>query len=118
MTVPRFPAEVLDVSEIATADEIKQQIVTLNQTTRSARFVQCLEDEATLVVIQFETTEWNTVMKIDSDISARSFDLTKAVAISTDTQVCQVMAETLATAALMPLARGRSRIRSRIIPGG
>jgi len=36
MTVPGFPAVVFDVSEIAPSDEVEQEIVTLNETTRAA----------------------------------------------------------------------------------
>ena len=102
--MPILPAEVADAREIATADKVEEQVVTFDETARTANFKIRTEDHTTVAVsTDVETGERDTVANVDSNIAARLLDLAQVIAIAAWVPGDQVIADAPAAASLLPL---------------
>ena len=103
--MPVFPAEVADAREVATLDEIEEQIVTFDETARTAILKDLAECRTIIrVFVDADTRERNATENIDPNVAARFFDLAQVRAIAVGFPVGEVVADAAAAATLLSLA--------------
>ncbi|HEV2835405.1 MAG TPA: hypothetical protein VGW58_08815 [Pyrinomonadaceae bacterium] len=101
--MPSFPSEVLYVCEIAAANEVEQQIVSLDEPSRTALF-NFLEYHAIAIVKSRQhTRDVDTIAEVNPNPSTRLFDLTQRHTIRLR-EIDEVITQTTAAATRVGLA--------------
>src|SRR5262245_44660254 len=98
--MPFFPAKVVDPREVATTDEVEEQIVTFDQAARAADVQLRTEGYAIAVFHYVDAGERNTITNVNTNRAARLFDFAQVSAtVAVGFPFSQVFANALTSAA-------------------
>ena len=99
--MPVLPAEIDDVCQIAATDEVEQQIVTLDQPSRTAGFHFIAKHQTiTFISNQLDTGQRYAILQVHSYKSARLFDLIETLALGPGHKPRQMIAQAATSATL------------------